>query len=191
MNASAVMNRPQRAWLTIDDFLLLEESGAFDKFSKTELIDGEIIALNSQFIPHAYVLSELMWRFQFALRAIETSYRVFTGPSVAMPPYDMPEPDLVLTDATLAVGPVPLESVALAVEVASTTRTMDLGRKAAVYARHRVPEYWVFDLEKREIVRHRDPDLQGYMLREKLAFGSALRPLLIPEIEIETDGLLI
>ena len=41
-------------------------------------------------------------------------------------------------------------------EMARSSRLLDLGRKAAIYAQGGVPEYWVLDVERRELVVHRE-----------------------------------
>lgn len=39
--------------LRVEDFLLLNDTGAFVGYGKTELIDGGIIFVNAQLRPHA------------------------------------------------------------------------------------------------------------------------------------------
>lgn len=38
-----------------------------------------------------------------------------------------------------------------------TSRAVDLGRKAAIYAEAGIPEYWMLDIDGRRLVVHRDP----------------------------------
>jgi hypothetical protein len=45
------ITRPQRYKLTTTDYALLTEAGAFAGYAKTELIDGEVVALNAQHRP--------------------------------------------------------------------------------------------------------------------------------------------
>ncbi|MBY0519703.1 MAG: hypothetical protein K2P79_04680 [Sphingomonas sp.] len=54
MNASAlILTTPRKLGLRVEDFLLLNASGAFDGDGKTELIDGDIYVMNAQFGEHA------------------------------------------------------------------------------------------------------------------------------------------
>jgi Uma2 family endonuclease len=48
MNVQAAIGRPQPVKLTVDDFLLLRQSGAFAGFSRPELIDGELLGVPVQ-----------------------------------------------------------------------------------------------------------------------------------------------
>src|SRR5205085_1939182 len=56
------------------------------------------------------------------------------------------------------------DELLLAVEVADTSRRMDLSRKAELYARAGVPEYWVLDVDRRMLHIHRQNDGTQYRL---------------------------
>ncbi len=55
-----------------------------------------------------------------------------------------------------------MEERELVVEMGATSLAMDLGPKAFVYARTGIPEYWVLDVECRELVVHCEPSGSGY-----------------------------
>jgi len=188
MNATAQLDTPRRLSLRIEDFLLLDGSGAFSDFSKTELIDGEIIGRSAQFQRHSYVKSELASRLRNAIGA-DTSLLVLVEVAIAMPPHDMPEPDITVMRGPLGQGAVALADVALVVEVAETTRDIDLGRKAALYARGGIAEYWVADLTRAEIIRHWLPGGDGYGARDVAPFGADLTAATLPALAVATTGL--
>lgn len=54
------------------------------------------------------------------------------------------------------------EEALLVIEVSDTTARFDLTRKAVLYARAGVPEYWVVDLNRRLMVVHRQSDGTRY-----------------------------
>ena len=54
------------------------------------------------------------------------------------------------------------DELILAVEISDTSRSFDLSRKAMLYAKSGVPEYWVLDLVRRLLVVHRQPDGTQY-----------------------------
>lgn len=192
MNAAAPLdaplNAPRRLWLRVEDFLLLDRSGAFAEFAKTELIDGEILCMSAQFQRHSYAKSELLFRLRVAL-GTDAALLVLAEVAVAMPPHDMPEPDIAIIRGPLGSGPVAVAAVALVVEVADTTLEADLGRKSALYARHGVPEYWVVDLPNGAIIRHWQPDVDGYGQRDRTPFGTDLAAATLPALRIATGGL--
>jgi Uma2 family endonuclease len=188
MNAALQLDTPRRLWLRVEDFLLLNDSGAFDDVAKTELIDGEIICMNSQFQRHSYAKSEMAYCLRTALGA-DRALVVLVEVAIAMPPHDMPEPDIVIMRGPLGDGPVVLDQVALVVEVAETTRDNDLGRKATLYARGGIPEYWVVDLQNAEIVRHWQPVGEAYGTLDRVAFGADLASVTLPALIVATSGL--
>ena len=157
--------------LRVQDFLLLDERGAFDAYAKTELLDGEIYFVNAQHRPHASMKMKLYDAIRDALRAAGSGLRPVVEASVELSEHDAPEPDIFLTSEPDGDGLYPGSSVALVVEVADTTLAGDLTTKAAIYARGGVPEYWVADVNGRVAHRLWAPDGDGYAERSQHAFG--------------------
>ena len=60
------------------------------------------------------------------------------------------------------------DELELAVEVADTSVSFDLSRKAILYARAGVQEYWVLDLKRRMLIVHRQSDGAQYRLIQML-----------------------
>jgi Uma2 family endonuclease len=54
----------------------------------------------------------------------------------------------------------------LVIEVSDSSAAFDLSRKAALYAKAGVPEYWVLELGRRRLAVHRQPDGAEYRLRQ-------------------------
>lgn len=69
MNSPSPIVGSQRVKLTIDDYLLPDRSGALADYGRTELIDGVILAVSPQYMPHAYARAELAYRLRRALEA--------------------------------------------------------------------------------------------------------------------------
>lgn len=173
--------------LRLEDYLLLDESGAFDAYRKTELIEGEVFFMNAQHRPHARIKSRL---FRLLAEAFDgTGLEPIVEGSIAVPPINVPEPDIVVTSEAEGKGLIPLESVRLIVEVADATLKTDLSVKAAIYARHAVPEYWVVDVNERMIHQMWRPENDAYVERRQVGFGAPLSAATIDEMEIETSGL--
>ena len=60
MNAPArIIASPERARLSVDDYVLLNDNGAFEGYTKTELIEGEIWVMNAQYSRHARAKTRL------------------------------------------------------------------------------------------------------------------------------------
>jgi len=189
MTVREAINHPRPAKLRVEDFLLLDRTGAFSSYAKTELIGGTIVVMNAQHRPHARSKGLLFRRLEDALSAAGQQLGVLVEASVEMPPIDMPEPDLVVTSEPAGEGPVPLASVVLLVEVSDTTVATDLGPKAQLYAASGVPEYWVVDLPGRAVHQLWEPGSQGYVQKASVPLGQRLQARTIAGVAVNTDGI--
>lgn len=174
--------------LTVDDFLLLDSSGAFEGYGKTELIEGSVVYKNAQHRPHARVKAHLSRELDQALRAMGSPLAVLTEVTVSIPPHNAPEPDLVITSEPDGEGPVPVASVALVVEIADTTLEHDLGTKAALYARAGVHEYWVADVQGRTLRQLWGAGEASYANARDVAFGEAVAYVGIDGVQVVVGG---
>ena len=174
MNAPfRIIDRPERRKLTVTDFELLVAGGAFVDCGKTELIDGDIYAMNAQYSRHARAKVRLATAMANRLAAIGSDLEVLTEISVRVAEDSMPEPDVVLTRYR-GDRAVPADTVALVVEISDETQESDLGRKVVLYGAANIPEYWVVDLERGEVIIHYRPQADGYGLRSEVLIGERL-----------------
>ena len=178
---------PGKYKLTVDDFVRLDKTGVFGT-TRTELLDGDIIIMNAEYRPHAWVAGELGYRIRRALEVIGSDLWVMSA-SVALSDHDMPLPDIVLTTEPRGAGPIPLGSVALIVEVASSTLDRDMGKKLALYAKAGVSEYWVVDLNARTIHQRWKRQGETYADRRTVAFGDRIEAATIAGLTVDTDSL--
>lgn len=163
-----------RARLTVDDFFLLDSSGAFADYHRTELIDGEIYYINAQYRRHLMAKTDLFIAIDAQLRAIGSSLRAVPEGSVELGPHDMPEPDIILTSEPYGDGAVPGASLALLIEIADSTQSMDLGKKAMIYARGAVPEYWVLDTQAKLAHQLWSPAGDAYTQQRQIPLGTVI-----------------
>jgi Uma2 family endonuclease len=80
--------------------------------------------------------------------------------------------------------------VVLAVEVSDTSIELDRRRKARLYARAGIPEYWVVALEERIIEVFTGPGAAGYERRVALRPGDTASPAVKPDAKIDVASLL-
>lgn len=177
--------RPEKLRLRVEDFLLLDAKGAFDAFSKTELIEGEIWYMNAQHNRHARTKTQMAVALANALLALDSPLEPSIEVSTRIGAYSLPEPDIVVTSYT---GPdiVPLETVALIVEVADTTLKVDMGRKLRIYAAAGIPEYWVVDLKADRINRMWLPSGNAYGGMDQVMLGQRIEAATIAGLAIAT-----
>lgn len=187
--AIPITNEWRPVKLRVEDYLTLDELGAFDGYGKTELIEGEIVYMNAQHRPHARVKSRLFRIIADTLEESDSAFEALVEGAVSMPPHNVPEPDIALTAEPEGNGLIPLASLALVIEVADTTLAHDLGRKQRIYARAGVPEYWVVDVNREVIHQLWSPAGEAYSERREVAFGTAIEAAAIAALRIETGGL--
>ena len=182
-------NQWRRVKLRIEDYLALDNAGAFDAYGRTELIEGEVVYMNAQHRPHARIKSRLHLLIANELARLGGRYEALVEGSVAMPPHNVPEPDIALTVEPEGEGLIPLSSLALIVEVADTTLRTDLGRKKKIYAREGVPEYWVVDIRNAAFHQLWNPIKGVYAESREVSFGERIDSATIEGFSIATDTL--
>lgn len=182
-------NIPRRVKLRVEDYLALDDAGAFDAYGKTELLDGEVVYMNAQHRPHARIKSRLFRLLADALDRHAGGLEALVEGSVAMPPYNVPEPDIAVTAEPEGEGLIPLASLALVIEVADTTLRGDMGRKRKIYAREGVAEYWVVDVRTAVIHQMWSPAGDAYAERREVAFGEILTAATIEGLTVATTEL--
>lgn len=184
------ITNPEKARLRVEDFLLLNDNGAFADYSKTELLDGEIYFMNAQHSRHARIKTQLAIELAMCLRKLGSNLQPIVEASTRINENSLPEPDIVVTSYT---GPdvVPLATVALLIEVSDTTLEIDLGRKADLYANAGVPEYWVVDVNENRVLIHANlrGDGSGYDGQLDVPFGDRLISVTIEGLVVESSGL--
>ncbi|HEX4693525.1 Uma2 family endonuclease [Sphingomonas sp.] len=180
---------PKPVKLRVEDYLALDGLGAFDAYGKTELIEGEVVYMNAQHRPHARMKTQLLILLANALQKLDTRLEALVDGSVSMPPHNVPEPDISITNEPEGEGLIPLASLVLVVEVADTTLRNDLGRKQRIYAREGVPEYWVVEVNKAVIHQMWAASGESYAERRKIGFGTRIDSVTIDGLAVETSGL--
>jgi Uma2 family endonuclease len=188
MTAQDVLTTPHRAKLRVADFLLLAEAGAFADYARTELIEGEIWVVNSVHRRHARAHAQLTIEIGASLKSAGSQLVLYTAPSTELSDDSLPEPDIAMgevSDAKICPGP----AMRVAIEISDSTLDLDLGRKARLYARYAVPEYWVVDVEARSIHQMWAPEGETYAQRREIGFGEILTAATISGLAVDTGSL--
>jgi Uma2 family endonuclease len=147
------------------DVRRMVESGILSEDERVELIDGELIAMSAKGFAHDRIKTELVHRL---FRALSDDYRVHVESTLQLDAAVLVEPDLLVARKEAAsmsaegFATIPVSEVLLLIEVAATSLAWDRGRKAALYARAGVPEYWVIDANERTAWVHRGSGPSGY-----------------------------
>jgi Uma2 family endonuclease len=169
---------------TIDRYHQAVELGVFDH-QAVELLNGELIEMSPEGIPHAG-LSDSSARYLQRLLGEQAIVRV--GHPITLPHRSEPEPDLAIVEPLEEVyktehHPYP-ENIFWLIEYSESSLQKDLGLKAQIYAAANIGEYWVINLNTRELTVFRDPVHGEYQSRLRLTKG-IISPLAFPDIQID------
>jgi Uma2 family endonuclease len=167
------------------DLPALESSGVLDQ-QLWELIEGELIDKTGENGPRVTCLIAIvLWLHE----AFGTPFVMFAGPIDFSPednPTNEPEPDAVVVKREYFCfarnNPRP-EDLHLVVEVADSTLVFDLSTKAALYARAGIVEYWVLDINRRQLIVHRNASAGKYESAMIYGDNETVSPLAAPQAE--------
>lgn len=170
--------------LTVDDFDRMVEADILGPADRVELLNGQLAEMNPHSPQHSGLLQWLAEELIGAIDRDAASVRVQLP--LRFVPLSEPEPDIAIVPAARYTREHPTTAM-LVIEVALTSRAIDLGTKAEIYAAAGIGEYWVVDIAARAIHVRTSPGAGGYRSTRRAATGS-LRPDVpgAPAIEIET-----
>lgn len=139
------------------EYDLLIEQGVFVD-ERIQLLDGELVTMSPQKAPHAGIVEALNERL---MPALVGKARVRVQLPMAAGEHSEPETDLAVVPADEPRDRHP-ERALLVIEVADASLSLDLVRKARIYAAAGVPVYWVIDVNRDVVHVHTDPTGEGY-----------------------------
>lgn len=174
---------PRPHLLTVHDYYRMAEVGLLSPDDRTELIEGEIIDMPPIGDRHASVVRSLTKRL---VLAVGDSAEVSSQLPVRLSLRSEPQPDFAIVKARQGgyrKHPVPGD-VLLLIEVSDSTLRYDLGKRASLYAAHRIPEYWVFDLQHDRVWRHHTPRGCEYTQRDEITAGALPLPALDAALDL-------
>lgn len=144
--------------LTFDDVLRMVEAGIIGPEERVELIDGVLVAMSPEGLPHAEGVAGLTRLLTDRYPGKEYDVRIGTTQPLSDVSYLLP--DAVVLRRVRGRWPT-VDDVVLIAEVSKTSIRYDLGRKAREYALWGTPAYWVIDLSRGEVVVHENPRPDG------------------------------
>lgn len=145
---------------SVDEYFRMIEAGIFAEHERLELLDGRIVTMMTRLPPHEVCLRLVSKALD---RVLPTDYDLRVQSTVKLKE-SAPEPDcaVVIGDTRRYKDhhPGPTE-IALVIEVSDTSLRIDRIDKANIYARDRLPTYWVFNLNERQVEALTEPSGDG------------------------------
>ena len=182
-----------RLW-TRDEFHRMADLGLFNG-QRAELIEGEVMVLSPQKPEHFTTTDRVtdLLRQHFG-----AGYHVRMQGPIDLGPHSEPEPDVaVVRGRREDYGTQHPQTAALIVEVSDTTLSSDRRRKASLYARAGIRDYWIVNLVDHQIEVFRDPAPDpaqpyghGYTSATTLVPPAAVSPLAAPGVSLPVADLL-
>lgn len=169
---------------TSAEFHKMARRGAFDDL-RVELRRGMIVKMSPKHVPHVMVQEDLTFALKLALRAARLDWRVGSEGTVAYGDGFDPMPDIVVFDPALLRdprGPVDPRAVKLIVEAADTSLEDDMGEKRDDYAKAGLVEYWVADVNSKDVHMHASPQKGAFTRIDRKRLDEPLAMLTQPTI---------
>lgn len=177
-----------RLW-SIADYHQMIEAGILDEDDRVELWEGKIISKNRKSPIRA---SSIQRSSNFLLDLLGDRAEIRVQLPVILGNDSEPEPDLAVVkfDAhEYSFRHPEVADIYLLIEVADSTIAKDRKQKARIYAKNRVLEYWILDLQKRQVYVFRQPEENTY--REELVLNSSdsIAMQAFPDVAITLDAM--
>jgi Uma2 family endonuclease len=152
-----VLEEPRivRHRLTVDDYYRMAEVGVLARDARVELIEGEIIDMAPIGSRHYWAVVTMN---RLLIQAVGDTAVVVVQAPVRLSQHNEPEPDLMLVKPSTSAAALPTGTdTLLVIEVSDSTLPYDVKFKAPLYAKYGVPEYWVVDVEGKQLRRFAAP----------------------------------
>jgi Uma2 family endonuclease len=178
-----------RKW-TVKEYHKLGEMRFFHPEERVELLSGNIITISAKGTANTSATR----RTANVLRDIlENQVDVYYKSPIALDDNSEPEPDIALVRIDLfdyaTHHPTPSE-VYLIIEVADSSLTFDREIKAKAYARSGIADYWVLNVNNRQLHVFREPAVDGYQSELILGENGSISPLQFPTVNIAIPAML-
>jgi Uma2 family endonuclease len=174
---------------TVDDYHRMIASEILTTESRVELIEGQIIEMSPQQPPHA---ATTQIASDYLRKLLEGKATIRVQLPITIRPNSEPEPDIAAVRIKLQnyinSHPAP-DDIFLLVEVADSTLNTDRNKKSRTYAKAKIQEYWVLDVNSQQIYIFREPGENGYMQQIILDINAKISLVTFPEIEVQIKQL--
>jgi Uma2 family endonuclease len=177
---------PRRQW-SVAEIEQMTASGYFNEYDRFELLGGEIVSMSPKGRRHELIRLKLGYHFT---RSVTEDIFVAPEAQFNLGSDSFVVPDLLVHPTAIATPDVRGSDALLVVEVAETSLAYDLKTKAAFYATHGVPEYWVINAMTLVTTIHRLPSGNIYSSVCEIAPDARLVPAGVPGFGISLNTLL-
>jgi Uma2 family endonuclease len=182
---------PRNLLWTVDQFHALGDLGCFEG-RRAWLMNGVIIEEGPMNPPHAVAATKTEDLIRDLFRA---GHHVRVAKPLVVGKANDPEPDVAVVAGKPGDYASHPTTAVMVIEIADSSLNYDVRDKAELYATADVPDYWVLDVDGRQLHVLRDPQPipdSGRAYRTHLTFGPAdsVAPLAAPGSPVRVADLL-
>ncbi|MEH2191688.1 MAG: Uma2 family endonuclease [Nostoc sp.] len=171
----------------IDEYHRMIAGGILDD-RHVELLKGEIVEMSPEGEPHAYFSSEAG---EYLIQLLGNRATVRPSKPITLPNNSEPEPDIAVVQRLgreyLEHHPYP-KNIFWLIEYSDSSLDKDLQIKTKIYAEVEVTEYWIVNLQKRQLIVFRDPQNGEYSSKITLT-GGTIYPQAFPDLAISVSSI--
>lgn len=168
----------------------MAEAGIFAPDDRTELIEGDLAPMTPIGPRHAACVRRLA---RLLAERVPREILIDIQNPLRIGPISEFYPDIMLLRSTPGqyehAGPEPLD-VLLVIEVADASLERDQAEKLPRYAEAGIPEFWLVDLVRDQILVHRNPTGNRYGDVSSARRGASLTPRSLPHVTILAEEIL-
>lgn len=149
--------------LTVAEYHRLAAAGILSREDRVELLNGKVVPMSPIGSAHAACVEKISELLRLVLGE---KAMVRAQNPVTLGGYSEPEPDLAVVarkENFFADRHPQAREIFLIIEVADSSIEKDRHEKLAVYAAAGIPEYWIVNLERKELEIYREPDGDQYL----------------------------
>lgn len=175
---------------TVAEYQRMTDLGIFPIGERLELIDGFVTTMAAKGAAHSTANYRITKLFE---RTVGDQSCVRSQEPIQLDNHSEPELDVAIVQLDsldyVTHHPTP-DEVLLVIEVADSSLRYDLEVKAPLYAKSRIPEYWVVDVADRKLHVFREPNESGYQLEWVLRESMTVEPIAFADWTIGVSELL-
>ncbi|MDJ0734133.1 MAG: Uma2 family endonuclease [Nostocaceae cyanobacterium] len=173
----------------VEDYHGMIAAGILDE-RHVELLNGEIVEMPPEGEAHAYSSDEAG---EYLIYLLGDRAKVRQAkPITLLESNSEPEPDIAIVQRLgrdYREHHPYRENVFWLIEYSNSSLSKDLEVKTKIYAQAGIPEYWVINLRRMELIVFRVPRDDGYDSQETLT-GGDIKPLAFPDLAVSIARLL-
>ena len=178
-----------RLW-TVEDYHRLVAAGILHPEERVELIEGQIVRMAAKGTPHSAAITRTA---RVLVNGLGEQVLLRTQESIRLNDYSEPEPDV----AVVQVNPLDYadhhptpEEVYLVIEVVDSSLSKEREIKARIYAQAGIADYWILDINQRQLFVLRTPSQNGYQNEFMLTEDANISPLQFPNLSVASQDIL-